>query len=211
MSLAGMFLLVFLVVHLGINLLILLPDQGEWFNIASNFMRANWFIKAFEIVLFLGFIIHMLYGVLLSIRNWMSRPMGYKIAPKSTVSPFSKYMFHTAVIITIFLVIHLMDFYFTTKFGAHVATITYDGGITVYEDLGQLVNQKFNVPEIVIFYVISIILLGFHLLHGFKSAFQTLGIDDEPFSPFIRAASYVYTSVIVVGFSMIPLIIYFFQ
>ncbi len=210
MSLAGIFLLVFLLVHLAINLLVMIPDKGELFNLASNFMRTNWIIKTFEIVLLLGFLIHMFYGIRLSVQNWMSRPKKYKISPKSDTSPFSRYMFHTSIIITIFLIIHLMDFYFTTKFGAHVATISYDGGISIYENMGQLVIDKFKMPGFVIFYLLSFIILGFHLLHGFKSAFQTLGLNDQPYSQSIRIASYAYSAIIVLGFSLIPLYVYFF-
>src|SRR5210317_1272306 len=84
MALAGLFLITFLFVHLGINLLVLLPEseaykEFELFNTAAHFMGTNIIIKVFEVVLFGGFIIHILYGLILQIQNWMARPTRYKV------------------------------------------------------------------------------------------------------------------------------------
>ena len=84
MSLAGLFLFSFLLVHLLINLLILFDDSRELFNAAAHFMGTNPLIQTFQWVLFGGFIIHMIFGLILQIKNWMSRPKRYKkkAAPK---------------------------------------------------------------------------------------------------------------------------------
>ena len=91
MALAGLFLMTFLVIHLAINLCLLRDDGGEWFNAAAHFMGTNYIIKFFEIFLFAGILIHILMGIILQIKNWMSRPVGYKSRNKSTTSFFSKY------------------------------------------------------------------------------------------------------------------------
>ena len=104
MAFAGLFLISFLFVHMTINLLVLLPDT-DLFNVAAHFMGTNIVIKVFEIVLFGGFIIHIIYGLVLQIQNWMARPTRYRIEGWSHSSPFSKFMIHTAVLIFIFLVI----------------------------------------------------------------------------------------------------------
>ena len=106
MSLAGLFLITFLVVHLGINLLVLLDDPMP-FNKAAHFMSSTLLIRIMEIVLFGGFILHMIYGVIVSLINWFARPVRYKKSNNSQTSFFSKYMLHTAAVITAFLILHL--------------------------------------------------------------------------------------------------------
>ena len=98
MSLAGLFLITFLLLHLGINLLVLLDDP-ESFNKAAHFMSSNPVIGIMEYVLFGGFLLHMIYGMILSLLNWLARPVRYKKANYSQTSFFSKYMFHTSVVI----------------------------------------------------------------------------------------------------------------
>jgi len=208
MSLAGLFLVVFLLVHLGINLLLILYDSDEPFNCAANFMRKNVLIKITEIVLFGGILLHMIYGVYLQIENWLSRPLRYRVVHYSQTSFFSKFMIHTAAIILAFLVIHLMDFYFKAKWGTGVQMKVYPDGQS-YADLGSLVIDKFHIAGFVIGYIAAFLFMGFHLLHGFQSAFQTLGINNKTCTPIIKGLGVAYTVIVVAGFSAIPLVIYF--
>ena len=205
MSLAGLFLTVFLLVHLSINLTLLRDDGGKWFSAAAHFMGTNYVVKVFEIVLFLGFIIHMIYGVVLQIQNWLSRPKRYKIVHYSQTSFFSKFMIHTAVIIGVFLFIHLMNFYFVK-----LNISDPPEGITNRHDFYSMVMVLFHSKTYVIVYVCFMLFLGFHLSHAFHSAFQTLGLDHNKYTPFIKACSIIYSIVIGVGFSLIPVLIYFF-
>ncbi len=207
MAALGLFLIVFLLIHLGINLLLVLFDDSRSFNIAANFMGTNIVIKIFEVVLFAAFILHILYGLILQIQNWIARPIGYKVVDSQRKSFFSKYMIHTAVIITIFLVIHLFDFYFRAKFGNEHVTILYDS--IAYPDLASEVIDKFRIPGYVIFYIASFLFLGFHLWHGFQSAFQSLGFKRKNWLRTVQIIGYIYTCIIVAGFTAIPLIIYF--
>jgi succinate dehydrogenase / fumarate reductase cytochrome b subunit len=205
MSLAGVFLLMFLVVHLGINLLVFVEDPMV-FNKAAHFMGTNIVIKVFEIVLITAILGHIIYALILQVQNWIARPRRYMKANYSNTSFFSKFMIHTAIITLVFLAIHLADFYFKAKFG-HGKEIIVDG--VVYHDFATEVVDKFKMLPFVIFYVAAFLFLGFHLIHGFQSAFKTLGWDNRKFTPVIQAVALVYTVVIVGGFSLIPLIIYF--
>ena len=208
MALAGLFLVLFLLVHLGINSLLIIFEDTRTFNIAAHFMGTNIVIKVFEIVLFGGFILHILYGIIIQIYNWIARPVGYKVDNYSMTSFFSKFMIHTAIIVLVFLAIHLADFYFKAKFAkGAVETIMYDG--KEYHDLGALVIEKFQILGFVVFYIASFLFLGFHLLHGFQSAFQTLGINHKKYTPAIKTIGVVYTIIVVAGFTTIPLVIYF--
>ncbi len=208
MSLAGIFLLVFLLVHLSLNSLLILSKSTEAFNLVAHFMATNIVVKVFEVVLFGGFLLHMIYALILQVQNWIARPAGYKVGNYSQSSFFSKYTIHTAVIIGIFLVIHLMDFYFKSKFGQAVQEVTYPSG-RILEDLGSLVLIKFKMPVFVIGYLVCFLVLGFHLHHGFQSAFQTLGLNHKTYTPVIKLLGLLYTIFITIGFSLIPLVIYF--
>lgn len=206
MAFAGLFLITFLFVHMGINLTVLLPST-DTFNIAAHFMGTNILIKVFEVVLFGGFIIHMLYGVILQIQNWMARPQRYKVEGWSHTSPFSKFMIHTAVIIGIFLVYHLLDFYIEAKFLGEVDDVIING--KTYHDLGAKVIAEFQLPAVVILYIISFLILGFHLHHGFQSGFQSLGLNHSKYTPIVKNLSLAVSVILTVGFSIIPLVIYF--
>jgi succinate dehydrogenase / fumarate reductase, cytochrome b subunit len=207
MAAAGLFLVSFLLVHLGINMLLVIFEDSKPFNLAAHFMGTNILIKVFEVVLFGGFILHILYGFIVQTINWISRPIGYKVANNQQTSYFSKFMIHTAVIIFIFMIIHLFDFYFKAKIFGEVPNVIYDG--KEYHDLGALVLAKFKILWVVIFYIASFLFLGFHLLHGFQSAFQTLGIEHKAYTPMIKTVGKIITVIIVAGFTIIPVIIYF--
>ncbi|MBN2522601.1 MAG: succinate dehydrogenase cytochrome b subunit [Bacteroidales bacterium] len=208
MSLAGLFLIVFLIVHLGINLLVLL-ESPEAFNRAAHFMGTNVIVKIMEIVLFGGLLLHMLYACIVTIQNWIARPRGYKKANYSQTSVFSKYMFHTAVVLTIFLVLHLLDFYIKSEFFGELEEVNYDGKIV--HNLASLVIARFQIKWVVWVYLIALLGLGFHLHHGFQSAFQTLGINHPVYTPVIKTAGVIYTVLITGGFMSIPILVFYLK
>jgi len=206
-ALAGVFLILFLLVHLGINITLILCKTTKTFNIAAHFMGTNIIIKIIEIVLFGGILLHILYTLILQVQNWFARPIRYRIYNFSQLSFFSKFQIHTAAIIFTFLVIHLINFYFKNRFG-HTQEITYDG-VKYMSDLGSLVIEKFKISGFVILYIACFLFLLFHLLHGFQSAFQTLGLNHKSYTPFIKTLGVIYSVVVFAGFTSIPLVIYF--
>jgi succinate dehydrogenase / fumarate reductase cytochrome b subunit len=209
MSLAGLFLIIFLIVHLGINLSLIICKSREYFNIAAHFMSSNIIIKVVEIILFGGFILHMFYGLLLQIQNWLARPKRYRIENYSQTSFFSKFMIHTSIVIMIFLVLHLLDFYIKSRFAGDVEGVVYNG--KEYDDLGLLVIQRFKIGWVVIVYIAALLFLCFHLLHAFQSAFQTLGLNHKTYTPIIKTLGVIYSIAVTVGFMSIPLVIYFLK
>ncbi len=207
MSLMGLFLVTFLVVHLTLNSLLLFSDN--LFNEGAHFMGTDPFIQAFQWVLFAGFAIHIFYGIVLQIQNWMSRPKGYKKRAFMEQSPFSKYMIYTGLLIFIFLIIHLGNFFFV-KMGwvsGNLSSVTVDG--KKMENMAALVKSLFSNGGYVTFYVVMFVLMGFHLDHAFQSAFQTLGLNHKTYWGFIKGLSRVYAIVVSLGFIIIPLFIYF--
>ena len=211
MSFAGFFLMVFLCVHLGINFFILpiTENHQDIFREAAHFMTTNPLIKIFEVFLFGAFLIHIIYGLILQIQNWMARPVRYKKVNWSQTSFFSKFMIHTGIIILIFLIIHFINFYFV-KLGITEAPT---GAIRVADnhDFYSMAINLFSNKIYAILYIVLIILLGFHLNHAFQSAFQSLGLNHSKYWPFIRAFGDFYSIVIPLGYILIPLyfLIYF--
>jgi succinate dehydrogenase / fumarate reductase cytochrome b subunit len=208
MALAGLFLISFLIVHLSINLLLLFDSSGESFNIAAGFMATNPVIQVMQIVLFGGFILHILIGIILQVQNWLARPTRYKVEGYSHTSFFSKFMIHTGAVILAFLVIHLFDFFFKAKFG-ELHEVMIDG--TMMEDMGILVMEKFKDFPYVFMYVVWLLFLGFHLDHAFHSALQSLGLNHSKYTPLAFGLSRALAILIAGGFILIPVIIYVTQ
>lgn len=205
MAFAGIFLVLFLLVHLGINLFIL-PihvNHQEIFGQAVQFMTSNPVVKVFEVVLFSTFIIHMAYGVILQIQNWMARPRRYKKWGWSQTSFFSKFMIHTGIIVLIFLVIHFINFYFV-KLG-WTAAPSGQAPVRGDHDFYPMAVNLFSNTTYAIIYIVLLILLGFHLSHAFQSAFQTLGLNHSKYTPVIRWIGYLYSIIVPLGFICIPL------
>jgi len=200
MAIAGLFLILFLLVHLGINLFLLSEDPAP-FNKAAHFMASSPIIKIFEIVLMTGFIIHILWGVVLQIQNWLARPIRYKKTATTQTSFFSKYMIYLGGIIFIFLIIHFVNFYFV-KLGL----VQGDP-----ENFYGMAHDLFRFPGYIAFYLFSFLILSFHLNHGFQSAFQTFGLNHDRYTPIIKGIGLIYSIVVPLGFSIIPIVIYFFK
>ncbi len=203
MSIIGLFLAVFLIVHAVINLMLLANDDGESFRAAAHFMATNPFIKIMEPVLFLAFFIHVVLGIILYFQNKAARPIGYYKANVSETSFMSKYMIHTGIIIAIFLVLHFINFYFA-KIGLVPGIMGEDG----HPDFYAMAMVLFKDPLYVAIYVVSFFALGFHLNHAIQSAFQSLGLEHSKYTPFIKGLGTVYAIAITIVFSIIPVLIF---
>ncbi|NVO19689.1 MAG: succinate dehydrogenase cytochrome b subunit [Bacteroidetes bacterium] len=198
LALAGLFLITFLLVHLGINLLLLLNDGGALYMTAVGFMTTNPLIKIMEVFLFGGFAIHIILGIIVQVYNWMARPVRYKVEGYSHTSFFSKYMIHTGAIIFVFLMIHFNNFYFV-KLG----WVAPPAGLEK-EDFYQMAILLFSSRFYSIIYLILMLFLAFHLNHAFQSAFQTLGLSHTKYTPFIKFAGTAYSIIVPLGFACIP-------
>ena len=199
MALAGLFLVVFLLVHLGINLLLLADDGGRAFTGAATFMATNPVIRIAEVVLFGGFLIHMMFGVGVSIRNRRSRPVRYQHKSESETSPLSKYMLHSGIIVFIFLVLHFIDFYFIK-----VGLVAPPAGIERH-DFYHRSLLLFSDKGYSAVYLVGFLFLGFHLNHAVQAAFQTIGMNHSKYIDGIKVFSMLYAIIVAGGFMTIPL------
>lgn len=194
MSLSGLFLIMFLLVHLTINLLLLAGP--EVYNAAAHFMGHNIIMKILEPILGAGFIIHIVYSLILYFQNLKARPVRYKVVDQSESSTWSsRNMVILGVLILAFLGIHLVNFFYKIKFT--------DMKMTEYD----LVTGMFTVEYgyIVAIYVVGAIFLGLHLYHAFHSALQTLGLNNSIWRKRWSVIGLIYSLVIGIGFAIIPL------
>ena len=211
MSLTGLFLCTFLVVHLVGNLQLFKHDQGAAFNTYSHFMGTNPVIRTIEWGLVLGFGFHIFEAFSLSRHNKAARSKGYVSNHSEQNSEWtSRNMGILGSIILIFLIVHLSNFFWRARFGG----LDKIGGEKVdIRDLDNLyiaVVSSFHVWWYVLLYVAAQISLGYHLWHGFRSGFQTLGLNHRKYTPLIKYVGYAFAVVVSATFAAMPLYFYLF-
>jgi succinate dehydrogenase / fumarate reductase cytochrome b subunit len=207
MALTGLFLILFLTGHVSGNLLLFKGDGGEAFNMYAKFMTTNPAVKLLSYLTYISVIGHVIYSILLSLHNKSARPVGYAESNASTNSAWSsRNMGVLGTIILVFLVVHLQGFWAKMHWG-EMPMVTY--GDEEYKNLFLVVSEAFKQEWLVALYVISMGFLGFHLSHGFASAFQTLGLNHKKYSPAIKALGQFYSIVVPALFASMPLYIYF--
>lgn len=206
MSITGLFLVMFIGVHLTVNLLLIFDDSGELFNKGANFMATNPMIKIMEPLLGLGFIIHIVWSFFLEYQNYKARPVKYAVRKAGESSSWaSRNMLVLGALVLVFLVMHLIDFFYVIKFTPHEMAKVMIGGVEM-EDSYTLVSDLFKSSTVYcVLYVVGGILLGIHLSHGFWSAFQTLGLSNKNWLSRLQFVGKFYAIVIAAGFSIIPL------
>ncbi len=204
MSLTGLFLIIFLTEHLvGNLLLVLFHDNGETFEAYGEFLVHNPVVLAVEIVLFSSIVGHALLGATLWLTNKMKRPIKYELFRlKENATLSSRTMIWTGSTIFCFLVVHLCSFFiplYPSRFGGEK--------ISSY----ALVVEAFANPWYVGFYLIAFFLLGYHLRHGFQSAFQTLGLRNKTYTPFLDFLAFFVWCGIPALYAWVPIYFYFFH
>jgi succinate dehydrogenase / fumarate reductase cytochrome b subunit len=207
MALTGLFLILFLTGHVSGNLLLFKGDGGEAFNMYAKFMTTNPAVKLLSYLTYLSVIGHVIYSIALSKHNKAARPIGYAESMASTNSAWSsRNMGILGTFILVFLAGHMYSFWYQMHWGS-VPTVTYAG--EEYKDLYSVVSLAFQQLWMVGLYVVAMIFLGFHLSHGFASAFQTLGLNHKKYSPAIKAVGSIYCILVPALFASMPLYIYF--
>jgi succinate dehydrogenase / fumarate reductase, cytochrome b subunit len=216
MALTGIFLITFLIVHCGINAMIFFNDGGETFNHWGHFMGSNLIVRTAELGLFLFLVMHIIQGLTLWSQNNKARPVKYAVKKSSANSNwYSRSMGLLGTLILIFLVLHLYHFWTPSRFGGMAGIKSLDeASLTTYnnEQVHNLYAEMKLVFEnnllIVIVYILGVISLCWHLLHGFQSAFQTFGVNHKRYTPIIKSAGVIYSVVICLLFALMPLAFY---
>lgn len=203
MALSALFLLIFLLQHFIINSLsVISPDA---FNEASHFMGYNPIVQfVMQPILVFAVIFHFVMGFVLEIQNRKARPVRYAVSnPSANSTWMSRNMIWSGAVILGFLVLHFIDFWIP-EIGYKYVEVSPEDPTRYYTEL----MHKFNDPVRVGLYVFAFFLLMMHLLHGFQSAFQSIGANHRKYTPFIKAFGKVFAIVIPVGFMLIAIINY---
>ncbi|MFK8161784.1 MAG: succinate dehydrogenase cytochrome b subunit [Lewinella sp.] len=214
MALTGLFLISFLIVHLIGNLQLLSGAGGQAFNEYAYFMTHNPVIKFTSYGLYASILLHAIQGILLWIKNKQARgPQGYAVKANRVAgaSKASYRMGAIGTIILIFIIVHMIQFWYQTHWGTSIEEVTYAGWDYPINDLYGLVAFTYANIWMVVFYVIAMIFVGFHLWHGFESAFQTLGLSHKKWTPLIRIVGRVLSVALAAGFAIIPIWMYLNQ
>jgi len=204
MGLTGLFLITFLIVHCFLNSLIFFNDNGLTFNTGAHFMATNWLIRAMEIVLFLGLILHSVQSLALTRDNMKARPVAYaKFNGAANSTWYSRSMGLLGTLILIFLIVHLAHFWVKSRITGLPGEDSAGN-----ENLYAVMQETFTHMWVVILYTIAMVSLAYHLLHGFQSAFQTLGLNHKKYTPFIKKFGMVFAIVVPLIFAAMPLSMY---
>lgn len=205
MALTGLFLILFLVVHLAGNLQLLYNDQGAAFNKYAHFMTSNPVIKTISIGNFAFILLHIIVAIILTRRNRGARgPVGYTVSKNSSTWT-SRNMGILGTLVLVFLVVHLKGFWAETHFG-NLEVKDYDG--VEAKDLFFVVDAAYSNIWYVVLYVTSMAIVGFHLYHGFGSAFQTLGLNHVKYNGIIRFVGVAFSIIVPFLFALIPILMY---
>ncbi len=201
MGFTGIFLILFLIIHAGINSCIFLNDHGVTFNKMAHFMSHNWIMRFLEIGLFAGLIAHIIQGLSLTFQNKKARPVDYYFnQPSKNSKWYSRSMGILGTLLLLFLVMHLSHFYVDTK----VALYSGDKPHDLFDEM----KVVFSIKWVVILYLVGVVSLFWHLYHGFQSAFQTLGINHKRYTPLIKTIGTVYALIICILFALMPVAIH---
>lgn len=236
MALTGLFLCTFLIVHLGGNLLLFRNDDGFGFNMYANFLTHFPPIEVIAYLLYLSILVHALYALILTIKNRKARPVSYATVNKSPTTWSSKNMGLLGSILLLFIVIHMSDFWYAYKYSNKVAfkeyrtdlttdkttsvdyvptspnfekSVTTENNVEIVrvKDLHARVASSFSNILYVVFYVIAMFAVSFHLLHGFQSAFRTLGWVHRKYTPIVYfIGTWLFAVIIPIGFAAMPVV-----
>ena len=165
MASTGIFLMTFLVFHLGLNATILIVDQGVLFNQIASEFHHNWGLRLLEVLVFSGFAGHVFQGLLLTGQNQSKRSISYLVKPRFSLDP-ARSMAVLGTIILAFLLLHLYQFWLPHLLGNT-------------DDLYGLVQKTMSQGWVVTIYVAGCLAVAAHLWHGWRSAAITFGINER--------------------------------
>lgn len=197
MGLTGLFLISFLIIHVSLNSFIFFNDHGASFNEGANFMAHNPVIRVLEIGLFGGLLLHIFQALVLTLENRKARPIAYEVVNGSANSSwYSRSMGILGSLLLIFLVVHLANFWVPTKVSVftHTEHNTFEG-----------LKETFSQWYFVVLYLVGVGSLLYHLLHGFQSAFQSLGLNHKKYTPAIKTIGVWFSIIVCLLFAAMPI------
>ena len=213
MGLTGLFLISFLIIHVGINACIFADlfdpnENGAMFNKAAHFMGSTVLIRILEVGLFLGIILHIVQGYLLEAKNRSARSVGYAVSMGNKGSKwYSRSMGLLGTIILLFLIVHIAHFWVKARITHTLAPVTYNG--VEMHDMFSEMKAVFTQGWVIGLYVLGCISLAYHLAHGFQSAFRTVGVHNNKYNSLLITLGYAFSILVPILFALMPVAMYF--
>ncbi len=211
MGVTGLFLISFLIVHMGVNACIFkdvfdTTDDGDMFNRAADFMGKTVVIRIMEIVLFLGFFVHIIQGFALEFQNRSKRKTDYEVQLGNRGSKwYSRSMGLLGTILLLFLLLHWWHFWIPSRFTSTGLEEIYMSNARMSHNMFKLMKVTFSEWWVVIVYVLACFSLAWHLLHGFQSAFRTFGVHNSRYMKLINASGVAFSIIVPLIFALMPL------
>ncbi len=202
MGFTGIFLILFLIIHVGLNACIWAGDGGEMFTKGAHFMGSNWVPRLLEIGLFAGLLLHIIQGLVLTASNRSKRSVGYAVTYGNEGSKwYSRSMGLLGTLILLFLILHMYHFWLPNR---------ANQGFLLGEEINLYEKMKleFSVLWVVIVYVLGCLSLGYHLAHGFQSAFRTIGVSNKRYNAMLTNMGLAFSIIISLAFAMMPVSFY---
>ena len=204
MSISGLFLILFLTFHMSMNLVAVISEDA--YNAVCKFLGANWYALVGTLVLAAGFVVHIIYAFWLTLQNRKARGndrYAVNARPKN-VEWASQNMLVLGIIVLLFFVLHLAQFWFKMQFN-EITGILPDVNP---HDGAALIRETFSNPLFAVLYLVWFIAILFHLTHGFWSAMQTIGINNKVWFERWKTISNIFATLIFIGFAVV--VIYFY-
>lgn len=208
MSFTGIFLILFLIVHVGLNACIWAFDGGEMFNKAAHFMGGNIVPRILEVGLFAGLILHIIQGLMLETANRSKRSVKYAVNYGNKGSKwYSRSMGLLGILVLLFLILHLSNFWIPNRVSQG---LSLSGEIDLYAKMRDTFSgHEPIVIATILIYVLGCAALGFHLAHGFQSAFKTLGVHNKRYHQVLTTFGLGFSIIVCLAFAMMPLSFHF--
>lgn len=216
MALTGLFLISFLLVHVGLNSCIFYDlsifdptDNGSMFNRAAHFMGASLVIRIMEIGLFAFLLLHIVQGYAVEAKNKGSRGQTYAKGLGNRGSKwYSRSMALLGTLILLFLIMHISHFWVPSRVTHNLEAAVYRNGAVETHNGFLRMYEVFQNPVIVILYLAGVISLAYHLFHGFQSAFRSVGVHNRKYLGLLKSLGYGFTIIICILFALMPISMY---
>lgn len=202
MALTGIFLILFLIIHVSLNATIWANDGGKMFEAGAHFMGSNIVPRILEIGLMVGILLHIIQGLMLEFQNRSKRKKGYAVAMGNKGSKwYSRSMGLLGTLILLFLIMHLLHFWVPNR---NNQGWLLGPEISLYDKM----KEVFQVGWVVILYILGCFSLAWHLLHGFQSSFRTIGVSNKKYLALLNVIGIGFSVIVPLAFALMPVSFY---
>ena len=206
MSVSGLFLVLFLLFHMSMNLAAVFSTEA--YNAICEFLGANWYALAGTLILAAGVVVHLVYATVLTLHNRSSRgSQRYAMtAEPEGVTWASRNMYVLGIIIVLGLLLHLYNFWYNMQFAEIIGN--HELGPFPPADGAAYIAALFSSPVSCIIYLVWFAAIWFHLTHGFWSAFHTIGWDNQTWLPRLKRIANVVATIVFLCFALVVIVFY---